>query len=135
MSFEIRIPFGLNEFGSVASITSPDEQAMQHVKSIVVTNPGERVMLPDYGIPLRKYVFEPDPVAVTQQIHTDVITQMAEWEPSVQVLSIEPIIDQFELGVVDLQVNFATNPVADDNLSTATVSVGGTVTIGSTTEQ
>jgi len=131
VSFEIRIPFGLNTFGSVATITSPDEQAMQHVKSIVATNPGERVMLPEYGIPLRAYVFEPDPVAVTQQIHTDVITQMAQWEPSIQVLSIEPVIDPFEMGVVDLQVNFASNPVADDRLSTAVVSVGGTVTIGS----
>lgn len=135
MSFEIRIPFGLNQFGSVTSITSPDEQAMQHVKSIVATNPGERVMLPEYGIPLRTYVFEPDPVAVTQQIHTDVVTQMAEWEPSIQVLSIEPVIDPFEMGVVDLQVNFATNPVDDSKLSTATVSVGGTVTIGSASDQ
>lgn len=132
MSFEVRIPFGLNEFGSVTSVTSPDVQAMQHVKSIVATNPGERVMLPEYGIPLRTYVFEPDPVSVTQQIHTDVITQMAQWEPSIQVLSIEPVIDPFELGVVDLQVNFAANPVADDRLSTAVVSVGGTVTVRST---
>lgn len=131
MSFEIRIPFDLDEFGSVATITNPDAQAMQHVKSIVATNPGERVMQPEYGIPLRTYMFEPAPGAVDAAIHQDVITQMALWEPSIQVLSIEPQVDEDQLGVVDIQVNFATNPVDDSSLSTAIVSVGGTVTIGS----
>lgn len=129
MSFEIKIPFGLNQFGSVDSTSDPNVQVMQHVKSLVVTNPGERVMLPEYGIPLRTYLFEPDPVAVTAQIHKDVLVQMAQWEPSVNLISIEPVVDDNSLGVVDLDVDFSINPGDDNAISTALVSVGGTVTV------
>lgn len=132
MSSEVKIPFGLNEFGSVATVTDPNVQAMQHVKSIVATNPGERVMMSEYGIPLRAYLFEPDPTAVTAKIYTDVLTQMADWEPSVNLLSVEPVVDDVSLGIVDLDVNFSINPSDDSAISTAVVSVGGTVTVGST---
>jgi len=129
MSTEIQVPFILDQHGNVATVIDPSVQAMQHVTALVDTNPGERVMQPDYGIPLSSYLFEPDPTVVTKEITQDVKQQMALWEPSVTVLAVLPQPDN-SLGVANVEVDFSIDPAANPTVLTATVEVGGTVVEG-----
>jgi phage baseplate assembly protein W len=129
MSIEIAVPFMLNFGGSVGITTDPDTQVMQHVRSLVETTPGERVMMPDYGIPMEGFVFEsesgPDSIDVTNQVQT----QMAKWEPTVNVVGVVPVGDEMN-GVVSVEVNYTRGPnapLASPVVSTATVLVGGEV--------
>ncbi len=126
MSLELLVPFGLDDNGHAAVTQDPDVQAMQHVKSIVATNPGERVMLPDYGVPVREYMFKPDPDLITLKINRDVTIQVARWEPSVTVLGVRASPDS-DFGVAEIDVDFTANPVETNAVQTATVEVGGTV--------
>ena len=127
MSTEIVAPFALTPYGSVSSTTDPNVQAKQHIESILATSPGERVMRPNYGVPLKKYVFAPNPATVATQISRDVSTQMALWEPAIKVLSITPVAND-SFGVSDVNVDFSLNPGAGSSSNIATVSLGGTVT-------
>jgi Bacteriophage baseplate protein W len=126
MSIEILVPFALDQNGKVATTADPDLQAMQHVESLVATYPGERVMLPAYGIPLRDYMFAPGVSAVTARINNDVNSAMGAWEPSLTVRSITPTADELE-GVSDIKVDFTRGAANTSPVSTATVLVGGTV--------
>lgn len=56
-------------------------QAGQHVTSLVSTNPGERVMLPGYGVALSALVFAPNNLAVVATVQQDVVKALAQWEP------------------------------------------------------
>jgi hypothetical protein len=126
MSTEIVVPFALDKYGNVATTSDPAAQAMQHVTVLVDTEPGERVMQPNYGVPLKEYIFEPDPTTVTKQISQDVKTQMAIWEPTIVVLNVTPhSSDSF--GVANVEVDFELNPNSSPDVFTATVEVGGTV--------
>lgn len=120
------MPFGLDSNGHPAVTQDPDVQAMQHVKSIVATNPGERVMLPDYGIPVRGYLFQPDPALINLKINRDVTVQMGRWEPSITVLSVRGTSDT-DFGVAEIDVDFTANPVETNAVQTAVVEVGGSV--------
>lgn len=126
MSTELLVPFGLDSNGHPAVTQSPDIQAMQHVKSVVATNPGERVMLPDYGVPVRGYLFQPDPELITLKINRDVTIQLARWEPAISVLGIRASPDS-DFGLAEIEVDFTANPVETNAVQTATVEVGGTV--------
>lgn len=126
MSSELLVPFGLDDNGHPATTQDPDVQAMQHVKSIVATNPGERVMLPDYGVPVREYMFKPDPELISLKINRDVTVQMARWEPSISVLTVRASADS-DFGLAEIDVDFAADPVETSAAQTATVEVGGTV--------
>lgn len=126
MSVELVVPFGLDSNGNLAVTTDPNVQAAQHVKSIVATNPGERVMLPNYGIPVRGYLFSSPFQLVQLKIQQDVKTQMARWEPSITVLGVtSPNADQY--GVAQVDVSYTSNPLETGGKQTATVLVGGDI--------
>jgi len=127
MSIEILIPFALDPItGKVMQTSDPDVQQMQHVSSLVTTQPGERVMHPDYGIPLSSYVFQPGANTVAQEIRTDVTQQVMQWEPGIQIVKITPEGDD-NFGVARVDVDFETAPESTGYVQTATVHIGGTV--------
>lgn len=59
--------------------------------SLLLTNPGERVMLPEYGTPLATIIFEPNDTEVIEQVREMIINSIRMWEPRivVQNLNIE----------------------------------------------
>ncbi len=121
------MPFGLTPYGAVATTSDPNVQAGQHIESICATMPGERVMRPTYGIPLKGYVFSPGADMVANEISREVQAQIAAWEPSVNVISVTPTAND-SFGVADVAVDFSLNPAATSSSNIATVSLGGTVT-------
>jgi Bacteriophage baseplate protein W len=127
VSVEISIPFQLDIHGNVAITSDESVQSEQHVSSIVTTTPGERVMLPTYGIPLKTYLFEPGADIVTQQVVLDVRSQMAEWEPGLIVTDIIPIPSN-DIGLATVDVNWENTPDVSAATTNAVVQVGGTVT-------
>ena len=124
MSNEIVVPFALDVNGMVLATQDPAVQAMQHVRSVIATRPGERVMLPNYGVP--EYVFKPDPVTIAIQIQKDITDQLNTWEPTIQVNSIIPS-DTDSAGSAQVTVDFTTDPTQTANIQTATIMIGGTV--------
>ena len=52
---------------------------------LLLTNPGERVMLPDFGIPLRSILFEPNTAATAQNARNKIIQGITDWEPRIVV--------------------------------------------------
>ena len=126
MSSEISVPFSLDQYGNVQTTQDPNVQAMQHVKSLVATEPGERVQLPRYGVPTRGYVFKADVNKVSGELTRDITTQMAMWEPSIQVLNVIPSPNS-SLGQCPVEVDFTENFTPASQLLSAVIQVGGTV--------
>ena len=50
---------------------------------LLLTNPGERVMLPDFGIPLRELIFEPNDFVLQQKAKNMIANGIAKWEPRI----------------------------------------------------
>lgn len=135
MSTEILQPFQLNANGGIATTTDPNVQVDQHLLTLVSTQPGERVMLPTYGIPSFKYLFQMDTPAAEQQFMADAKRAVAAWEPNLNVtMSFHPDPgNQIVTGEMDLQINWeAQNQfnATSAGVITATVLVGGTVIEG-----
>lgn len=131
MSIELLVPFSLDSNGHLAVTQDPNVQAFQHVKSIVATQPGTRVMLPAYGIPVRSMLFAPNPQLITMKITRDVEQQMATWEPSINVLNVTASPNS-DFGVATVDVDFSSSPLETGLVQTATVLVGGSVVDSST---
>jgi phage baseplate assembly protein W len=56
---------------------------------LLLTNPGERVMMPSYGTPLRKYFFEPNDAGIDNQVRDLISSVIATWEPRITIENIE----------------------------------------------
>jgi phage baseplate assembly protein W len=56
---------------------------------LLLTNPGERVMLPTYGTPLRKLMFEPNDPKLIIETKNMIARSLKLWEPRVAITQIE----------------------------------------------
>lgn len=88
-----------------------EEDIRQSIQIILGTNPGERVMRPDFGAGLRALMFEPLNTTTIALTRHRVEQALISWEPRIDTitLEIEPRPDQ---GLLLITVNYrvrATN--------------------------
>jgi phage baseplate assembly protein W len=65
------------------------DQIKADLLQLILTNPGERVMLPEYGVPLRSMIFEPNDVELERNLKKIILDAIERWEPRIQVSGIE----------------------------------------------
>jgi phage baseplate assembly protein W len=122
------IPFALTPSGSVQVTQDPNVIANNRVESLVGTYPGERVMLNTYGVNVPAYVFAPD-IAAQQGLLTNAIQKAVnQWEPSIILDAVTPVVIQSDVGIIDINVEFtlSNNPSLTPT-QVATVEIGGNV--------
>lgn len=68
------------------------DQVKSDMLALLLTNQGERVMMPNFGCNLRKFLFEPNDLFVTQEIKSTIAQQLRLWEPRI-------IVDQIEVSI------------------------------------
>lgn len=61
------------------------ELVRQSIWLILATEPGERIMRPDFGCGLMRYIMKPNTAAVRALIQRDVEAAIRTWEPRVQL--------------------------------------------------
>jgi hypothetical protein len=72
---------------------------------LLLTNPGERVMLPEFGTPLRTLMFEQNDGTIETQAREMIINSIKLWEPRIVVSAIDVSsdIDENDLNAQDTQ--------------------------------
>ena len=65
------------------------EMVLQNFKNLVLTNPGERIMDPDFGVGLKRYLFENTSPSLYGRIASDIESQARRYMP---FLSVDNII-------------------------------------------
>jgi len=56
---------------------------------ILLTNPGERCMLPDFGTPLREVLFDQNDEILAEKVKQMIITSIKKWEPRIVINGID----------------------------------------------
>jgi phage baseplate assembly protein W len=84
----LQYPLVKNPRGLLAQKNGVD-QIKADVLQLLLTNPGERVMLPNYGTPLRKLIFEPNDDGLIAEAKKIISDSINAWEPRIVVTNIE----------------------------------------------
>jgi len=85
------------------------EAVKADLMQLLLTNPGERVMLPDFGTPLRALLFEPSNPLFAQRVRNAIIGAINLWEPRVVVLAIDVVDPQGNTGDAAILTNSDSN--------------------------
>ena len=64
------------------------ENVAQAIRVILMTEQGERIMRPDFGAGLGKFLFEPNTAATHRLIEERIRTALGRWEPRIALESI-----------------------------------------------
>lgn len=65
------------------------DQIKADMLQLLLTNPGERVMLPTYGTPLRKLVFNPNDPTLAGEAKRMIAESIKNWEPRIEITNIQ----------------------------------------------
>ena len=72
------------------------QSGLDQIKSdllvLLLTNPGERIMTPDFGTPLRKLIFEQGDSITAESIRLVIINSIKKWEPRIATSAIDVTI-------------------------------------------
>jgi uncharacterized protein len=88
-----------------------EEDIEQSILIILGTNPGERVMRPDFGAGLNTFVFEPVNTTTIALVRERVRGALIDWEPRIDVLEVQVTLGE-ERNRLDIDVRYrvrATN--------------------------
>lgn len=67
---------------------SGTNQIRSDLLCLLLTEPGERVMLPEFGTSLRKFIFEPNDSVIVDQVKGEISRAISLWEPRIAVTNI-----------------------------------------------
>ena len=65
------------------------DQIKADLLQLLLTNPGERVMLPEFGTPLRKLIFEQNDASLEAMAKYIISESITKWEPRIVISNIE----------------------------------------------
>ena len=102
-------------FGPYNLNTTFEDLAKQNLKMLLLTNPGERIMRPNFGVGLRGYLFQPNVSLTYSQITKRVKRQVEIYLPYIGIDRIE--FDAAEAGIdfdpshISMTVHFTILPL------------------------
>lgn len=95
-----------------AALVAAGEDIRQAILLILETEPGERVMRPDFGAGLRSLVFEPLSAGTATLVRHRVEEGLTAWEPRIELRGVTVQVGDRAAGRLDVHVAYvvrATN--------------------------
>lgn len=79
------------------------DQIKADLLQLLLTNPGERVMLPTFGTPLRELIFEPNDTSLERRAREMIANSILTWEPRIVIseITVSSSIDKEFLNKFD----------------------------------
>ena len=92
-----------------------EENVRESIRVILMTEQRERIMLPEFGGGLDRYLFEPNTVATRQLIQDRIKKALARWEPRIAVESViaEPDPDDPQAAIVSISYRLVATQVSE----------------------
>ena len=79
----------------------------QNLKMLILTNPGERVMIPDFGVGIQSYLFENFSNSVYYEIETKIKQQVSRYIPVVGISEITFIDSHPDANTLGVQITYS----------------------------
>jgi phage baseplate assembly protein W len=91
-------PLAPDASGALPRASGP-EKVRQSILTILDTDPGERVMRPDFGCGLRRYLMAPNNPATRAGIEREIGNALALWEPRIKLIgvAVNPTADRSQV--------------------------------------
>jgi phage baseplate assembly protein W len=84
-NYSPKLPLTQNPINGFENNQTVPSVVLQNLKMIVLTNPGERIMDPNFGVGIKQYLFEQNDSMTHNRIKARIINQVREYMPFVTI--------------------------------------------------
>ena len=112
IGYSPKFPLQINNYvGAYALTTTLAEVAKQNFINLMLTAPGERIMDINFGVGLRKYLFEQDSPVLHTQISQDISIQTETYLPFIELNKISfnqgELLGGFEDQILEISISYS----------------------------
>lgn len=109
-----RFPLSFSEFGDFSNITGIRELIKQNFKNLLLTVPGERIMMPDFGVGLSRYLFEFSFGASSAygDMEAKIKSQVLKYLPYIQIINISTTRSNTNEYLGSVQITYFIKPLS-----------------------
>ena len=100
----LALPLQANDTGALPLADGP-EKVRQSIAIILDTEPGERLMRPEFGCGLRRYLMQPNTAATRAAMQREIQTALAAWEPRIKLDRVD-VLPGEDPSLVLVQVDY-----------------------------
>ena len=105
--YSVALPFNYSkEDGPYALNKTMLDVVKQNLKTLILTDKGERVMLPEFGAGLRRYLFENSNQTTKYEIQSQIVLQVKRYMPFINIESVDVFEDPNNLNKLVVQIKF-----------------------------
>ena len=120
-SIGVRLPLSLSDTDGFEMTTTIRSVVKQHLKMLILTNPGERVMDPDFGVGLKQYLFSHYSPAVYGEISENINSQVRDYLPGVTINDIVYNSDHDGVSYLGIRIHYTIRAQAMQDLLQITI--------------
>jgi len=108
-----KFPLFFSSEGDYSSNKTIKEVVKQNFKNLVLTSPGERIMIPDFGVGIRNYLFEQNDIQISKRILERLNQQIEKFMPFIEIQSFSP---NFEENEMVISIQYFIIPISDSDI-------------------
>lgn len=116
-----KLPLQLNSEDGIALNKTLKETIKQNLKMLVLTAPGERLMIPDYGVGLRNFLFEQSSAKTIAAMNSRIKNQIATYMPSLNLLDLDFSAPSENSHVLNVTLSYSVPSIVDVDVLTITL--------------
>ena len=117
----IKIPITRNQIDGYTMIDDIATLVKQNFKMLILTNPGERVMIPDFGVGIRSYLFENFNNSIASNIRAAIRKQTEKYIPVVNIETISFNDTNPDFNTLGVQITYSIPALAIKDLLEFTI--------------
>jgi len=114
--FAPELPLQISSIGGAYKpIKIINDVVKQNLKMLVLTAPGERIMIPNYGVGLRNYLFEAHTMITRELIESKILEQINLFMPFLENVEIkfEDMVDSD--NAISIEISYFVNQIGQED--------------------
>ena len=120
-SYAVKLPLSKNSADGYGMIKRITTLVRQNMKMLILTNPGERVMEPDYGVGIREVLFENFESDVFARIDNKIREQVSRYMPAVKIIKVQFAGSNPDTNTLSLYLEYSIPQIAASDLLEITI--------------
>jgi phage baseplate assembly protein W len=108
--FSIKLPVSRDPDDGYSLTKTLEQVATQNLKNLLLTNPGERMMDPDFGVGLKRYLFEMRTEEVNYEMNSKIREQVSKYLTYINIKNINFENDLLNENMITVSITYSISP-------------------------
>jgi phage baseplate assembly protein W len=120
-SLGVKLPLTLDGTDGFGMIKAIRQMVKQNLKMIILTNPGERIMEPEFGVGIKQYLFQNFSDNVYAEIDNKIREQISIYMPNVSIREVNFYSIEPDSNKVSFRLTYSIPAIAVNDLIEFTI--------------